>query len=181
MGGKVVSGGKRWDDGLNQMRRAMNCFVPLDPEWNPICAINGTPKASFQKYRKIQILVDSGAAENVLPPDLLPDYEIQEGEARKNGVKYMTADGNEIPNLGELDVPFRTYEGHKCGIKFQLADVKRPLLSVTALTAKGNRVSFHSTGGTIVSQDGKQKIDFKKQQGVYVLEVYVPPFQGQGA
>ena len=93
----------------------------------------------------------------------------------------MAADGNEIPNLGEIDLPFRTYEGHKCGIKFQLADVKRPLLSVTALTAKGNKVSFHSTGGTIVSQDGKQRIDFKKQQGVYILEVYVPPFQRQEA
>ena len=52
---------------------------------------------------------------------------------------------------------------------------------MTALTSKGNKVSFHSTGGTIVSQAGKQKIDFKKQQGVYILEVYVPPFQGQGA
>ena len=93
----------------------------------------------------------------------------------------MTADGNEIPNLGELSMPFRTMEGHKCGIKFQLADVKRPLLSVAAMTKRGNRVSFHENGGTIVSQDGKRKIDFQKQHGVYVLTVYVPPFQGQGA
>ena len=31
----------------------------------------GTPKTEYQKYRKIQILVDSGAAENVLPPRLI--------------------------------------------------------------------------------------------------------------
>ena len=163
------------------MRRDMNCFVPLDPEWTPICSIKGTPKPDYQKYRKIQILVDSGAAENVLPPDLLPDYAVEEGEARKNGVRYMTADGNEIPNLGELNMPFRIFEGHKCGIKFQLADVKRPQLSVTNLIAKGNRVSFHEQGGTITSQDGKQTIKFKQMNGVYVFEVYVPPFQGPGA
>ena len=128
---------------LGAVRRPISCFVPLDPEWNPICAIKGTPKADYQKYRKVQILVDSGAAENVLPPDLLPDYEIQEGEAKKNGVRYMTADGNEIPNLGELDLPFRTLEGHKCGIKFQMADVKRPFSSVTSLTTNGNRVVPH--------------------------------------
>ena len=159
----------------------MNCFLPLDPQWVPVCAIKAKPKPEFDKYRKIQILVDSGAAENVLPPNLLPDMEAKEGEAAKKGVKYMTADGNEIPNLGEFDLPFRTYEGHKCGIKFQLADVKRPLLSVTALTSKGNTVTFSETGGKIVSPDGKQNIGFHRQQGVYVLEVYVPPFQRQGA
>ena len=146
-----------------------------------LCPVGPCVEPRYRKFRKVQILVDSGAAENVLPPDLLPEYEVHEGDAKKNGVRYMTADGNEIPNLGELDLPFRTFEGHKCGIKFQLADVKRPLLSVAAFTSKGNKVSFHSMGGTIVSQDGKQRIDFKKQQGVYILEVYVPPFQGQGA
>ena len=146
----------------------MNCFVPLDEDWTPICAIKAKPKPEFDKYRKIQILVDSGAAENVLPPDLFPGMEVREGEAKRNQVKYMTADGNEIPNLGELDLAFRTFEGHKCGIRFQLADVKRPLLSVTALTSKGNTVTFNESGGTIVSQDGKQRIEFQRQQGVYI-------------
>ena len=93
----------------------------------------------------------------------------------------MTADGNEIPNLGELDLPFRTFEGHKCGIKFQVCDVLRPLLSVSALAARGNKVDFTEEGGCIQSQDGKQCIHFQKQDGVYVLEMYVPPFHRPGA
>ena len=72
-------------------------------------------------------------------------------------------------------------EGHNCGIKFQLADVNRPLLSVAAMTGRGNKVAFHDLGGTITRQDGKREIDFKKQNGVYILTVYVPPFQGRGA
>ena len=116
----------------------------------------------------------------MIPPWLLPDYPISEGESTRQRVKYTTADGNIISNLGELKVPFRTREGHKCGVAFQVCDVARPLLSVTALTSKGNRVVFGDNGGCIIGPDGKQTIEFAKRDGVYILDVYVPPFQGQG-
>ena len=61
-----------------------------------------------------------------------------------------------------------------------LCDVARPLLSVTALTEKGNTVTFGDTGGRIVGPDGKQTIDFVRRDGVYILDVYVPPFHEQG-
>ena len=140
----------------------------------------GKVKLEYEKVRTIKVLVDSGAAENVIPPGLLPDFEIQEGEARRNNVRYTTADGNELPNLGEIQLPFRTKEGHQCGVVFQVCDVSRPLLSVTALTAKGNSVAFNDQGGVIIGKDGK-RMTFKKESGVYVLEMYVAPFPGQGA
>ena len=127
------------------------------------------------------LAVDSGATETAVGEGILPSVETKLWIGSKRGVEYESTHGVEIPNLGELVLPFRTMEGYICGIKFQLADVKRPLLSVTALTGKGKRVMFTDTGGTIVSQDGKQKIGFRRQQGVYILEVYVPPFQRQGA
>ena len=117
----------------------------------------------------------------MIPPWLLPDYTITEGEATRQKVKYTTADGNIISNLGELSVPFRTREGHKCGVTFQVCDVARPLLSVTALTVKGNRVVFEENGGKIIGPGGKQTIEFTKRDGVYILDVYVPPFHGPGA
>ena len=58
--------------------------------------------------------------------------------------------------------------------------MSRPLLSVTALTAKGNSVAFNDQGGVIIGKDGK-RMTFKKESGVYVLEMYVAPFPGQGA
>ena len=92
----------------------------------------------------------------------------------------MTADGNEIPNLGELDLAFRTKEGHRCGIKFQVADVRRALLSVPSLTASGHEVTFEKGGGTIIHPEGKKTIQFRRQGGVYVLDMFVAPFQRQG-
>ena len=161
------------------MQQGINCFVALDPDWKPVFSVRdffpGKVKPEYEKVRTIKVLVDSGAAENVIPPGLLPDAEIKEGEATRNNVRYTTADGNELPNLGELTIPFRTKEGHHCGVVFQVCDVSRPLLSVTALTAKGNKVAFHDSGGTIISKDGK-KMSFKKESGVYILEMYVAPF-----
>ena len=51
---------------------------------------------------------------------------------------------------------------------------------MTALTAKGNSVAFNDQGGVIIGEDGK-RMTFKKESGVYVLEMYVAPFPGQGA
>ena len=128
------------------------------------------------QYRKIQALVDSGAAAHVLPVATLEDYPTQEGASKKLGISYTTADGNEIPDLGEKLVPFRTQESHECSIKFQVADVKRPLLSVATLLAQGNKIVFDDTGGTIITKDGSKSMRFHLQRGVYVLELWVPPF-----
>ena len=73
------------------------------PIVGPHICCPGKPKPEFEHYRKIKVLVDSGAAENVLPPDLLP-VKVIEGDAKKNNVGYTKADGNELPNLGELNV-----------------------------------------------------------------------------
>ena len=124
--------------------------------------------------------MDSGAAAHVIPSGLLEDYQVVEGEAKRNGMVYMAADGGEIPNLGEQKVAFRTFEGHRGEVDFQVADVQRPLLSVTTITGRGSRVEFDERGGHIMSPDGKSKMKFHRRGGVYVLDLWVPPFQRQG-
>ena len=111
----------------------------------------------------------------VLPATVLEDYPVVAGTA-KNGVRYMTADGNELPDLGTKQIPFRTREGHDCGVNWQIADIQRPLLSVTTLTAAGNQIRFDKDGGTITTKDGKKTMQFYCQNGVYVLDLWVLPF-----
>ena len=128
----------------------------------------------------MQVLVDSGAAASVIPLGLLDDYQVVEGDGKRNGVTYMTADGGEIPNLGEQRVDFKTFEGHEGAIDFQVADVKRPLLSVTSVTKRGSTVVFDEGGGHITSPNGDRRIRFHRRAGVYVLDLWVPPFRRQG-
>ena len=119
--------------------------------------------------------MDSGAAAHVLPCNVLDDYPIIDGSAKEN-VKYMTADGNELNDLGARQIPFKTREGHECAVKWQVADIHRPLLSVTTLTAAGNKILFDKDGGIIITSDGKRTMRFFRQNGVYVLDLWVPPF-----
>ena len=61
---------------------------------------------------------------------------------------------------------------------FQVAEVQKPILSVSTLTAMGNSVAFTKFGGTITNSRTKRKLNFKRRGGVYILEVLVAPGTG---
>ena len=146
-----------------------------------LCQLSHTPSKPENKgYRHVQAIVDSGAADHVMANDLLPDYIAGENEAMRQGVTYLTADGGEIPNQGEKSVRYKTTEGHEVMSCFQVADVRKPLLSVPSLTAAGHDVVFHKRGGTITHPKGDRKMHFRRQGGVYILDMWAPPFQRQG-
>ena len=104
----------------------VNCFTRASEVQSLAAATEVTSRSHHIRHRHIQALVDSGAAAHVLPATILEDYPVADSN-HKREVKYMTADGNELPDLGTKQVPFRTREGHDCGVKWQVADIKRPL------------------------------------------------------
>ena len=88
-------------------------------------------------------------------------------------MECRAANGPRIPNRGEQDVRFETEEGIRAVIPFQLADVERPLLAVSALTAAGNTVTLGDRGGVIRRSDG-QETRVQRRGGTYVLRMWVP-------
>ena len=53
--------------------------------------------------------VDSRAYENVInAKEEVPNYPVTENKASKIGVKYASATGEEVPNLGEIMLPMYT-------------------------------------------------------------------------
>eukprot|EP00974_Lingulodinium_polyedra_P097721 9472791-Lingulodinium_polyedra.AAC.1 len=87
------------------------------------------PSKEYEGYQRLEFIVGSGAAASVIPEKLLPDHPITPGDACKKGVHYLTADGGRVPNLGETKLHFETAERHKCNLVFQVADIKKPILS----------------------------------------------------
>ena len=69
------------------------------------------------------IIVDSGAAESVLPREMFQ-------EVPKNGLHFVTASGSKMPNLGEEEIHFKTEDGLEPNITFQVTDARNPLASV---------------------------------------------------
>ena len=85
----------------------------------------------------------------------------------------MTADGGEVPNLGEMPVNMVTREGHLCDMTWQVADIKKPLLAVAALTKTGHEVRFRKADGEIVHTATGKTIHFQKKGGLYVLTLWM--------
>ena len=115
--------------------------------------------------------MDSGAAENVFPKEGLDDYPVKETQAKREGRHYVSADGGRIPNRGEKTIRMVTGEGHRCSLRFKIADVTRPILAVRRIVEKGHEVRFwaNGKGGTIVNVATGQRTAFQKKGGVYVL------------
>ena len=138
-----------------------------------------------------KITIDSGAAESVMPRDVVPNEELIEGEAKKKGVKYVAANGGKMENLGEKKGRFRR-DGAKGvnSIKFQVTDVGKPLASVSRILDKGNSVVFsrNSGGSYIINEKTREKIPIREDKGTFVIDVeFLEPeqsvqgFLGQGS
>jgi len=95
-------------------------------------------------------------------------------------VKYVAAAGKVISNEGEKHVQTQTSEGHMCGIKIQVAQVNKALLSVSKICDVGHEVVFTKDGGKIIHKESGQIVHFRRVDGVYRLRVKVVRESGTG-
>jgi hypothetical protein len=129
---------------------------------------------------KGDIIVDSAADESCWPAgqgDAFPT------RPAKKELKLRTANGGEMKHYGEKQVMFK-YAGAKVpvGLKFQVTDVKRPLLAVRRLVEKGNVVMLSGVSGEsyVYNKEAKMRIPIVKKGGSFVIEAeFVQGFTGQ--
>ena len=75
----------------------------------------------------LSLVVDSGAAETVIPHMEVTEHPIKETNASKSGLNYTSSTGDPIPNLGEQVLPLLTNEGSVRSMTLQAAPVDRAL------------------------------------------------------
>ena len=121
--------------------------------------------------KRVELTIDSGAAEHVVGPQDLPHIPI--GTSRKH-VQYTMANGQKTSNKGEKHAQAVARDGHEIAFKAQVTDVHRPLMSVSRICDKGHRVVFESHGGYIESLTTGEKINVHRDHNVYRLQVEVP-------
>ena len=86
---------------------------------------------------------------------------------------YNTASKEKLPNLGQQQLQACTSDGMDTEILFQIADVSKPLVSVSAICERGNRVTFGRGGGFIQNLETGVRTPFFRQNGIYVLEMWL--------
>ena len=147
------------------------------------------------------ITVDSGAAQSVMNPKHLPGIPLEPSEWSRKGLKYQGPGKELIPNLGQMCVSLMTIGGMIGRTTWQAADVRKPLMAVSAINDKENMVIFDLKGSGIlpghlpevgeirrllkVIQDRKDGIDLERSGGVFTMRAWrtnkdEEVFAGQG-
>jgi hypothetical protein len=136
-------------------------------------------KAEDGGWQRIRGVMDSGASESVAHPSMCPQYAVKPSAGSTSGQKYVSASGDVIANLGEQHLDVETDEGMETQIRYQSADVSRPLNSVSEICDAGGEdgqyVIFSRYGGVIMNLQTGRKTPFSRVDGIYELGLWVKP------
>ena len=134
--------------------------------------------------RDIQMVLDSGACAHVMDREEAPGYKVHESQGSRRGKHFQAANGARIENEGEVDLRMEASgeDGSSRGVRttFQVAAVKRPLMSVGRMCDKGNIVVFTKDGAEVLSaKDGERLLSqqrnpvcrFARSGGLYVADM----------
>jgi hypothetical protein len=129
-------------------------------------------EAAESCYTKVSAIVDSGAVEHVLPPTYLPRVKMVESPGSKTGKRYLSATGEAIMNLGQKSLYSKTREGQARNITFQIAPVRKPLISVAKMCEAGNDVILTERPHIRNRQTG-QVTALRREGKTFVLDLWV--------
>ena len=126
-------------------------------------------------WEEVDLVVDSGASETVIGPDMVQSVDAVEGPAYRQGIKYEVANGVRIPNLGEKKFFGVSEEGLKSQMKAQVCDINKGLLSVRGMVDLDQRVVFEKAGGYIEDCRTGKKMWMTEDRGLYMLKMWITP------
>ena len=133
-----------------------------------------SPVTATPGWELLELAVDSGASETVIPEGAVAGRAIEPSEASRRGVQYEVANGHRVPNLGQKSFVGYTREGSCRGLTAQVCDVNKPLMSVSRLVKSGHTVSF-SSGGSYVTNDATgENIELIENNGMFLMKLWVP-------
>ena len=125
--------------------------------------------------KTIKIALDSGAGNHVAGPTDVEGFKVQPSKASKRGLGFIAANGARIPNLGEANLGMRELRGDKAiSSTFQVAEVSRPLYSVSKICDEGCDVHFCASHAWITKGD-VEVARFPREHGLYVAEMLLRP------
>jgi len=123
-------------------------------------------------WKKVTVTVDSGSADHVAPEAEFSAFQLEESEGSKKGRRYVAANGQRVPNLGQRKVAMATEDGRGLHVVWQVTKVVKPLLSVSKLTSNGNVVILDKYHPRIIGVNGDVTW-LRRINGTYECDLWV--------
>ncbi|CAE8634939.1 unnamed protein product [Polarella glacialis] len=143
------------------------------------CLLQNECKERPLMSQQLEFAVGSGAVATVIPPHAVQGMGIAPSAGSKAGHCYHTADGGEIPNLGEVVLRGQTDDLHGCAVTAQVADIVMPLLSVACVSEQGNTFHFGARAGYIKHVASGRVTRLTKRGKLYHLKMWCEGHVGE--
>ncbi len=94
-----------------------------------------------------------------------------DGSPRKQN--FIVGNGQKGPNEGQLLLSLESdgEANRKIKSTFQIAEVKRPLMSVSRVCDQGSACSFSDTHALVLDKAGKTVVKFERRGGLYIARM----------
>ena len=136
--------------------------------------LSNVSQTNESEWVEVKSVVDSGATKCVAPRSLADQIPIKESEASKRGLSFQGAGGEKIRNYGTRTIPAMTNEWLPLEMMYDVADVVKPLNSVSQICDGDNTVIFTKHGGWIQNNRSQNVISFPRVSGVYEMTTWIP-------
>ena len=128
---------------------------------------------SPEDWVEIEVTVDSGACETVMPASWARHIDIVQS-ATSHGAEYEVANGQTIPNLGERRCLLMTLGATEAKrIVFQVADVHKPLLSISRCADLGFYTCLGHDGGYMEDMVSGERIPLERKDNLYTMRAWI--------
>ena len=125
-------------------------------------------------WTEIEITIDSGACDTVMLARMCSHISVVETPESKRGMEYEVANGETIPNMGERRCILMSEDSEVAKhITFQVADIHKPLLSVSKCADLGFQCLLGKDGGELVDEQSGERIPLHRRGNLYFMRAWI--------
>ena len=135
------------------------------------------PKKNPTGNEVIRSKIDSGACDPVINPEVGADYPLEETEASKRGIAYVSASGDPMPNHGERVLVVKKPSGRIVAMRNQVTPCTGPLTSVAKMIDANKFVGFCSLGSFILDLETNEVDWLERVDDCFEIELEVLPYK----
>ena len=137
-----------------------------------LSVVTGPP--GEDEWIEIELTADTGACDTVIPKSMCSSIPIVQSIQSLHKMEYEVANGASIPNLGERRCQMWTDNATAPKlIAMQVADVHKPLLSLSRCADMGFESRFGKTHGCLIDSSNGEIIPLTRKGNLYVLRAWV--------
>ena len=124
----------------------------------------------------IEVTLDSGCCEHVLDLGDVPGYDafLTESPGSRRQQNFIVGNGSKVPSEGQLKLNLEAMVGeqsNKIQSIFQVAEITRPLMSVSRISDLGLKCIFDDKKAEVVCAKGEVVCCVLRRGGLYVARM----------